>query len=105
VRAPASATARFPAPDLNQVQASKSHPFPERKVKHAMAFLREVFADGQARQASEIMAEAEARDFRPTTVQVAKRRLHISSQRAGQQWIWVPPKPRQARKKPPAAGA
>jgi hypothetical protein len=68
-----------------------------------MAFLREVFADNQPRLASEILAAAEAGDFRPTTVQVAKRRLHISSQRSGQQWIWVPPKPRQTRRKSSAA--
>ena len=73
----------------------------ERKVKHAMAFLREVFADGQPHSASEIAGEALARDFRPTTMHVAKVRLRISSQRAGLQWVWVPPKPRQPRKKAP----
>jgi hypothetical protein len=67
-----------------------------------MAFLREVFADGQPHLASEIAVAAEASDFRPTTLQVAKRRLHISSQRSGLQWIWVPPKPRQSRRKSPA---
>jgi hypothetical protein len=36
---------------------------------------------------------------------VAKVRLRISSQRAGPQWIWVPPKPRQARRRPPEAFA
>jgi hypothetical protein len=63
-----------------------------------MAFLREVFADGQPHSASEIAAAALVRDFRPTTMHVAKVRLRISSQRAGQQWVWVPPKPR---RKPP----
>jgi hypothetical protein len=70
-----------------------------------MAFLREVFADGQPHAASEIATEALARDFRPTTLHVAKVRLRISSQREGQQWIWVPPRPRQARRKPPGAFA
>jgi hypothetical protein len=70
-----------------------------------MALLREVFADGQAHPAGEIAAAASARDIRPSTLQEAKVRLRISSQRAGQQWIWVPPKTRQARRKPPVAGA
>ena len=69
-----------------------------------MAFLREVFADGQAHQASEIAAAAQARDIRTTTLHDAKTRLHISSQRAGQQWIWVPPTPRQSRRKQPSSG-
>ena len=70
-----------------------------------MAFLREVFADGQPHEAREIAAAALARDFRPTTLHVAKVRLRISSQRAGTQWIWVPPRPRQTQRKPPEAFA
>ena len=104
MRAPGTAPCRFPAPEPREAQAFEAHEFQERKVKHAMVFLREVFADGQAHPASEIAALASARDFRPTTVHEAKTRLRISSQRAGQQWIWVPPKPRQSRRKPPVAG-
>ena len=94
---------RFPASNTSSAQTLEARQFQERKVKHAMTFLREVFADGQAHSASEIAAEASARDFRPTTLHVAKVRLRIGSQRAGQQWIWVPPKPRQPRKKSPEA--
>lgn len=104
MRAPAQATGRFPALDRTNAPAVEIRQFPERKVKQAMAFLREVFADGQAHQASKIATAAEARDFRPSTIQTAKTRLHISSQRSGTQWVWVPPKPRQPRKKPSAPG-
>jgi hypothetical protein len=65
-----------------------------RKIAEAMAFLRVAMATG-ARPAAEVEAEARAAGITHTTLQTARERLHISSKRRDNRWIWTPPRTRQ----------
>jgi hypothetical protein len=67
-----------------------------RKIAEAMAFLRAALATG-ARPAAEVEAEALAQGIKHATLQTARERLHISSKRRGNQWIWTPPRARKPR--------
>lgn len=79
--------------DAGDGQAAK-----ERKVKACAAFLLAALV-GQQRPAAEVEAEAKAAGFTHATIQAARARAHINSQKIGKAWIWTPPK--SARRKQP----
>ena len=60
---------------------------PKRKIKAAMAFLREALKDGP-RPAKEVEAEAIAAGYAPRTLAHARKRAYIHNERKGNQWIW-----------------
>ena len=65
-----------------------------RKIRDAMAWLQGAMIAGP-RPAAEVEAEAMAAGHTHTTLQTARARLHITSHRQGNQWIWTPPRTRQ----------
>lgn len=69
----------------------------QRKIAEAMAFLRVAMAGGP-RPAAEVEREGLAAGHTHTTLQTARARLSIRSQRKGNAWVWIPPR---SRKKQP----
>ena len=65
----------------------------ERKIKAAMAFLREALKAGP-RPAKEVEAEGLAAGHAHATLALARKRASIRSQRQGHQWIWSTAKQR-----------
>lgn len=59
----------------------------ERKIKAAMAFLREALKDGP-RPAKEVEAEALAAGHARTTLHIARARCYIRSERIQNRYIW-----------------
>lgn len=65
----------------------------ERKVKAAMVYLQSAMTG--PRPAAEVEAAALVQGITHSTLQTARNRLHIRSQRINNQWVWIPPKRRQ----------
>ena len=80
MRAAARAGLRFEA-------ETAEAPHHERKIKAAMAFLKEALKDGP-RPAAEVEAEGLAAGHAHSTLVHARKRAFIRSQRLGNQWIW-----------------
>jgi hypothetical protein len=59
----------------------------ERKIKAAMAFLKEALKDSP-RPAKDVEAEGLAAGHAHATLALARKRAFIRSQRQGNQWIW-----------------
>jgi hypothetical protein len=59
----------------------------ERKIKAAMAFLKEALKDGPL-PAKDVEAEGLAAGHAHATLALARKRASIRSQRQGKQWIW-----------------
>jgi hypothetical protein len=80
VRAVAIAEPRFEA-------APAEAPQRERKIKAAMAFLKEALKDGP-HPAAEVEAAGLAAGHAHATLALARKRSYIRSQRQNHQWIW-----------------
>ncbi len=65
---------------------------PERKIRAAMDWLRDVMADGEARLASEMEALAEQEGIPKATLTLARQRCHMRSERIQNRWVWKPPR-------------
>ena len=76
-----------------QAPEAKAPQARERKIKAAMAFLREALKDGP-RPAAEVEAEGLAAGHAHATLALARKRASIRSQRQGKQWIWSTAKQR-----------
>ncbi len=59
----------------------------ERKIKAAMAFLKDALKDGP-RPAAEVEKEGLEAGHAHATLALARKRAYIRSERKGQQWIW-----------------
>ena len=75
---------RFEAAQEPAAQAPQAR---ERKIKAAMAFLKDALKDGP-RPAKEVEAEGLAAGHAHATLALARKRAFIRSQRQGHQWIW-----------------
>ena len=95
-----SSAIRAQAPGGQDAQEAKAERM--RKSKAAMAWLQ-AYLHGQPMAASQIEAEAARLGIAHTTLQTAKERLHIRSERSGKGWAWVPPQPAKRRRKQPVS--
>lgn len=77
----------MPPFEAAQEPAAQAPQARERKIKAAMAFLKEALKAGP-RPAKEVEAEGLAAGHAHATLALARKRAFIRSQRQGHQWIW-----------------
>jgi hypothetical protein len=77
----------IPPFEAAQEPAAKAPQARERKIKAAMAFLKDALKDGP-RPAKEVEAEGLAAGHAHATLALGRKRAFIRSQRQGNQWIW-----------------
>lgn len=99
-RAQAPAPAPVTPPEPLQGTETPSRPARTRKIKAAMAFLKEALSE-EPRPAREVEAEALAAGHARSTLHLARQRAHIRSERRDNRYIWFTP----AQRKQPSARA
>jgi hypothetical protein len=79
--------------EVTQEPAAQAPLARERKIKAAMAFLKDALKDGP-RPAKVVETEGLAAGHAHATLALARKRASIRSQRQGNQWIWSTAKQR-----------
>src|SRR5579885_2616476 len=81
-----------PEPEEEPTATTEESTAPDRRIKAAMAWLKETMGDGEARLASEMEALAVLANIPKATLTLARQRCHIRSERIKNRWVWTPPR-------------